>query len=121
MNQFPVDSGSLSRLDNVNDLIVRIVSISNAIIYLLGGLAVLYIIYAVVVYFIKGKEGDENRKQAGMQIFWGIVGLFIILSLWGLVNILLQTFATRSDVPRDRIPSADFIQLEDEQCTGNNC
>jgi hypothetical protein len=58
----------------------------------LVSLAVIYIIWNVVQYFIKPSEGD--RKDAGMNILWGIIGLFVIVSIWGLVNIFTNTFKT---------------------------
>jgi hypothetical protein len=97
----------MQQLNNVNDLVLRIVGIGNIVVYLLVALAIVYIIYTVVQYLIKGKEGDETRRQAGMQIFWGIVGLAIIVSLWGLVNLLLNTFWTNTSKPK--LPNANFV------------
>ncbi len=98
---------SLSQISNVNNLATRIAGIGNIITYLLVGLAVIYIVWHVVQYFIKAEGGD--RKEVGMNILWGIVGLFIIVSLWGLVNILVNTFYTDPNIPKNRFPNADFI------------
>lgn len=97
----------MTRITDFNSLTGRLVSIGNVVIYLLVGLAIIYIVWAVVQYFIKGKEGDESRREAGMNILWGIVGLAIIVSLWGLVNILVRTFAT--DTNRPALPNANFL------------
>ena len=75
-------------------------------------MAVLYIVYACVRYFVMGKEGDEGRKEAGMKILWGIVGLFIIVSLWGLVNLLVNTFPTTNQLPPNSIPTANFVTTQ---------
>ena len=99
----------LTQITSVNQLVYRLVTIGNAVIYLLVGLAVIYITWSVVQYFVKGKEGDTTRKEAGMQILWGIVGLAIILSLWGLVNILISTFGTNTYNLNGRLPNADFL------------
>ena len=99
--------GSLPPLSNPNALVQRLASIGSVAVYLLIALAVVYIVYAIVMYFIKGEEGDENRKKAGMRILWGIVGLAIIVSLWGIVNLLINTFWTNNTVPA--FPNADFI------------
>lgn len=82
---------ALSPITNVNNLTTRALGIGNTFTYLLVALAVIYIVWNVVQYFIKS-EGD--RKEVGMNIVWGIVGLFIIVSIWGLVNILTNTFKT---------------------------
>lgn len=108
---FPVitHGQALQTISNVNNLATRLAGIGNIITYLLVGLAVIYIIWNIVQYFIKGEKGGGDRKEAGMNILWGIVGLFIIVSLWGLVNILVNTFYTDANVPRNRFPNADFI------------
>jgi len=53
-------------------------------------LAFLYTIYAVTD-FIANRDATkkEDKKQ---RIFWGIIGLVIILSIWGLVAIIGNTF-----------------------------
>jgi hypothetical protein len=104
-------NSTLQPIGNVNDLVLRIVGIGNIVVYLLVALAIVYIIYAVVQYFIKGNEGDESRRAAGMQIFYGIVGLAIIISLWGLVNLVLNTFWTNTSRPD--LPNANFVKSVD--------
>ncbi|MFA6430302.1 MAG: hypothetical protein WC229_02540 [Candidatus Paceibacterota bacterium] len=55
------------------------------------------IVSAAIVVFLLGvfkfirSEGKE--KEAGKQFMtWGIVGIFVMVSVWGLVNILRGTF-----------------------------
>ncbi len=103
-------NGELSRITNINGVIVRIASIGSVAVYLMIALAVIYIVWATVQYFIKGKSGDESRKESGMQILWGIVGLAIIVSLWGLVNVLVNSFSTNPNVPKERFPNANFVK-----------
>jgi uncharacterized membrane protein YuzA (DUF378 family) len=83
---------ALSEITNVNTLSNRLLGIGSMFTYILVSLAVIYIIWNVVQYFIKPSKDD--RKDAGMNILWGIVGLFIIVSIWGLVNIFTNTFRT---------------------------
>lgn len=85
--------GNLTTITNVNSLSSRLLGIGNIIIYILVALAVLFIVYNVVIYLIKGNEPDA-KKTAGLNVLWGIIGLFVIVSIWGLVNILTGTFAT---------------------------
>ncbi len=99
--------GPLKQINNLEDLKTKFIGIADVVIYILVVLAVVFIVYNVVFYLIKGK-GEEGRGAAGMNILWGIVGLFIIVSIWGLVNILTNTFGTNNNVPRDRFPSTDF-------------
>ena len=77
----------------MNSLSAKVIGIGNTVVYILTALAVLFIVYNVVMYLIK-PAGEEGRSAAGMNILWGIVGLFVIVSIWGLVNILTNTFKT---------------------------
>ncbi len=82
-----------SAVTDVNTLSSKIIGIGNTVVYILTALAVLFIVYNVVMYLIR-PAGEEGRSAAGFNILWGIVGLFVIVSIWGLVNILTNTFKT---------------------------
>jgi len=111
-------SGPLSEINNATDLVEKILNIGDVAIYILVSLAVIFIVYNIVWYFIK-PDASESRREAGLNIFWGILGLFIIVSLWGLVNILVNTFNTNPDVPKDRFPTVDFINNRGESSSTN--
>ena len=64
----------------------------NLLVPLLIGVAVVYFIWQVFNYTIAGDE--EKKKNAKTGIIWGIVGIFIMVSIWGLVGILQSTFNT---------------------------
>ncbi|MDE2172897.1 MAG: hypothetical protein KGJ33_03060 [Patescibacteria group bacterium] len=81
---------------DANTLAARLIALGNLFTYILITIAVLYIIWHIVIYLIKGGSDEETRKKAGSSILWGIIGLFLILSVWGLVNILANTFKTAS-------------------------
>ena len=82
-------------ITDVNGVTSKLVGIGNTLIYLLVSLGVIFIIWNVVMYLIKGSGGEEGaRSKAAANIGWGILGLAIILSIWGLVNILTGTFKT---------------------------
>ena len=78
---------------DVNSLSAKLVGIGNTVTYLLVALAVIFIVWNVVKYVIGGNNPEEKTK-AGFNVLWVIVGLFIIVSIWGLVNILTNTFKT---------------------------
>lgn len=75
-----------------NSLTIKANSIGNTIIGILIALAVIFIVYNVLMFIIKA--GTDERKTYQNAILWGIVGLAVILSIWGLVAILTNTFGT---------------------------
>lgn len=71
----------------------------NIALRLLMGFAVLMFVWYVIQYFIRGGESQKSRTEAGQYILWSIIGFFVILSFWGLVNILTSTFDLNSSAP----------------------
>lgn len=80
-----------SQLNTIAGLVVRIQRTIDYIIPFLLGLGLLFVVYGVLRYISKGAD-EEKRKEARDFILWGILSLFIMLSVWGLVNILVNTF-----------------------------
>lgn len=75
--------------------------IVNSLIPLLLTIAVVIFLWGLVKYLFK--IGGEEGSKGGLQIMlWGVVGLFVMVSLWGLVSLLQQTLnvsgASGSDV-----------------------
>ena len=100
-------SSNLSALNNVNDVSTRFTSILNTGIQILIALAVVWIILNVVRYLIAGGD-SETRKKGGLAILWGVVGLFVILSIWGLVSVLRNSFGT-TDTSSTAIPQLPAV------------
>src|SRR3990167_5413191 len=91
---------------NIADLILQINGIINVIIPFIVGLAVLVIIWGIFGY-ITGAGDEEKRGEAKQYIIWGIIGLFVMTAIWGLVSILENTFTTTKTIPTSPgIPSA---------------
>ncbi len=66
--------------------------INNVAVPLLFALAFIVFIYGVFQYFIAGGHDEEKRETGKSLMLWGIIGFFIMVSVWGLVNILRGTF-----------------------------
>lgn len=54
-------------------------------------LALVYVIYAVIGY-IGASEDSQKKEERKQQIYAGLIGLFVILTVWSLVNIVGNTF-----------------------------
>ncbi len=65
--------------------------ISKSVIPLIFALATVVFIWGVVQYVIN--TDDEKKKSKGREfMIWGIIGLTVMFSIWGLVSILANTF-----------------------------
>lgn len=74
--------------------------INNIAVPLLFAVSFLVFIFGVFRYFIAGGADEEKRKQATQMILYGIIGFALMVSVWGLVNILLNTFDLQQNVPK---------------------
>lgn len=62
----------------------------NFMIPALITVAVLYLIYGIITY-VMGKDDGAKEKGRNVMIS-GIIGLFVIVAMWGLVAVLRNTF-----------------------------
>jgi len=74
----------------IQGIICKIGNILDTLIPILVVLGVVYFIWGVITYFI---GNDEEAKAKGrMRIIYGIIGLVVIVAMWGLVGIIINTF-----------------------------
>ncbi|MDE1874500.1 MAG: hypothetical protein KGI79_00875 [Patescibacteria group bacterium] len=69
-----------------------IISILNNLVILLIAGAVVYIVYGAFEMI----RSEEKRESGRQTIVYGIIGLFVMISIWGFVNILSSTFKLQS-------------------------
>lgn len=82
--------------------------INNVLVPLLLLIAFLVFIFGVFQYFILGGSDEEKRAQGQKLILYGIIGFFVMVSVWGLVNILVGTFNLNQAIPR--IPTTPGVR-----------
>ena len=65
----------------------------DPLIRLLFAAAILYFVYGVFK-FIKDKASGETADiaQGANHVLWSTIGIFIMISVWGIVNVVAQTF-----------------------------
>ncbi|MBI5742255.1 MAG: hypothetical protein HZA25_00250 [Candidatus Niyogibacteria bacterium] len=72
-------------------LVCKVTLILNDIIPILGSLAVAMFIWSVIQYIRAG--GDEKKlEEEKWRIIYGLIGLTVIFGLWGLLQLLINTF-----------------------------
>lgn len=73
----------------VHTVLGVIVTYINDLLALLMGIAVALFVWYVIKYLMRP---STDRSEGGQYIMWSLIGFFVILSMWGIVNILMQTF-----------------------------
>lgn len=90
------------------DLFTTLRTIFNGVIAVLVGLAFVVFLWGVYKYIYSASV--EAKESARSMIIYGLIGLFVMLTAWGLVKILTTTFGfdaanTAAPVP-GKIPKA---------------
>jgi len=65
--------------------------INNAVVPLIGAFAFAAFVWGVIQYFFLNSDNEEKRIEGRQFILWGILGIIVLFSVWGLVGILLST------------------------------
>ncbi len=94
------------QLSNITRLITSVRNIVDILIPLTAALALLAFFWGLARFIYAISNGDDDARDKGKNIMiWGIVALFVIVSVWGLVqfvgNALLDgnTGPTTQNIP----------------------
>lgn len=79
----------------VNFFISRIL---DPLILLAFAAALSYFLWGIVNY-VKNAGDSKKRDEGKSMMFYGIVGLFVMSSVWGLVAILSNSFRLENSQP----------------------
>ncbi|MCC7436497.1 hypothetical protein IT402_01315, partial [Candidatus Nomurabacteria bacterium] len=95
-----LDSCDLISFDSLLDILVWLKCvIGSAIIPLIFTLAFLYFLWGMVM-FIRGADDVKKREESKKFIYWGIIALTVMVSVWGIVRIVTSTFGLGNTVPQ---------------------
>lgn len=75
----------------LNGVFNCLIGIMNNIVILLIAGAVVYVVYGAFQMI----RSEEHRESGRQTVVYGIIGIFVMISVWGLVNILDRTFNLR--------------------------
>lgn len=89
--------GTIARLADLFNLGTCI--LSKSVIPLLIALAVVAFIWGVVSQVLN-PDNEEKKKQGKQYMIWGIIALFVIISIWGLVGVLSKTIGLKPLIPQ---------------------
>ena len=91
---------ALAQVRNITDAAGKITEIINSVLVpMIFAIAFLVFIWGVVQYFLLGSKDEEAKEKGKSYILYGIIAFFVMVSVWGLVNILVGTFNLQSGGP----------------------
>ena len=88
---------------NLETTVRNLTRVVNLLIPLFLAVAVVAFIYGVVKFIIV--KADKSKEEARSYIIWGVVGIAVILAVWGLARLLINTFGLApQQLQTDEIP-----------------
>lgn len=86
-------------MNTFKTVIDGIIETLDIVIILIIALAVVSFLYGIVTYIFR--SGDETKRKEGLEyIYYGIIGLFVMISVWGLVALLSNTIGASFGIPQ---------------------
>ncbi|OGI73696.1 hypothetical protein A3D42_00535 [Candidatus Nomurabacteria bacterium RIFCSPHIGHO2_02_FULL_41_18] len=83
--------------------------IVNPLIDFLFALAVAFFLYGVFS-FIMNQNNEEKKTTGKKHMIWGVMGIAIMLSVWGILNMVLSTL----EIPKSEIdPKEGKVKLRE--------
>jgi len=77
----------------VEFLLFRIKIWVNALVPIVAGLALIVFFWGLVKFIFHAGD-EEKRKQGKLVMGWGIVTLFVVASIWGIILFASLSFGT---------------------------
>jgi NADH:ubiquinone oxidoreductase subunit 2 (subunit N) len=91
---------AFAQVNTIQDFGGIIITLINTVaVPIVFALAFIVFIWGIFQYFIQGGHDEEKRESGKQLMLWGLIGFFVMVSVWGLVHILLGTFTTNPIVP----------------------
>ncbi len=96
-----------TQIDSAQSLAKWVIDfINNILVPLVFALSFIIFIFGVFRYFIAG-AADEGKRDTGRQfMIYGIIGFFVMLSVWGLVHLLTGTIRLDNSATSVPFPQA---------------
>ena len=88
----------LAAAQTIDTVLRTFTDILNLAIPVVIALAVLYFFWGLAQYILA--QGSEDKRKEGLNIMiWGIIALFVMVSVWGLIALLQDTFDIQNSNP----------------------
>jgi hypothetical protein len=93
---------------SISSLLALVSNTLGALVYIVMSLGLLVFLWGVVQYVIAGS--DDKKDAAKHVMLWGIIGLFVMSCVWGIVGLLKDTVWGSADIGLPpEIPSVPTI------------
>ena len=98
---------SLAAVNNLSDAGSFVINtINNVLVPVLFALAFIVFLWGAFQTFIVGANNEEVKEHGKNLMLWGLIGFFVMVSIWGLVNILTGTVSFGNTTGPSTVPGS---------------
>ena len=81
-----ISSAAISNISGVGQFIID--TINNILVPVIFAIAFIVFLWGAFKTFIIGANSEDVKEDGKNLMLWGLIGFFVMVSVWGLVNIL---------------------------------
>jgi NADH:ubiquinone oxidoreductase subunit 6 (subunit J) len=81
----------------LSGVVCKIGALLSTVLPVLIILGVVYFVWGVVMFVIS--DSEEAKTKGKDKMIYGIIGLAVIIGMWGLVGIVIRTFGINNMAP----------------------
>lgn len=82
-------AATVNNISDVGSFIIT--TINNVLVPVIFAIAFIVFVWGAFQTFIMGATNDVAKEKGKELMLWGLIGFFVMVSVWGLVNILTGT------------------------------
>lgn len=79
---------SFAALDGIKGLLREARAILNLLIPILMALAIVYFFWGIAQFILNDAGSDKTREEGKKKIIWGIIALFVMMSIMGIISLM---------------------------------
>ena len=107
LTAFAIPLVSLAAVSNLSDAGSFIINIiNNVLVPVLFAVAFIVFLWGAFQTFILGQGSDESKEAGKSLMLWGLIGFFVMVSIWGLVNILTGSVTFGNNATPTTVPTS---------------
>jgi len=99
-----VSFAAISNISDAGSFIIN--TINNILVPVLFAVAFIVFLWGAFDTFILGANSEDTKERGKNLMLWGLIGFVVMVSIWGLVNILTGSISFSNNSGPSQIPQA---------------
>ncbi len=75
----------------IEGVLCQFLNILDILVLIIIGLALIFFLWGLAKFILNAGDEEERRKGKSLLI-WGLIALFVMVSVWGIINFFQSSF-----------------------------